>query len=927
MAYLRSLKEDEEDTKPKKKKKEETSLAELINFGGDYEERSEGGVLVGKDTGKTTQVGRKVYETDEGEMVSEKSTTFKYKGKWINIPSIVMGEQLTDDELKELLDEGLVEPTSIHDKLEDAEKAARKRSDSLEFSKGGTTMDKQMDMFGKQGGLYDEGGEVDKESGNDVPIGSLQEEVRDDIPAMLSEGEFVLPADVVRYHGLEKIMMLRDEAKFGLKKMEAMGQMGNADEATLPDDVPFSMEDLVIVVGPDEEQEKPQKKNEGGVIHAQAGSLITPSQPAGTFTAPTTTQSNMGLAGFQGSMYGNQTTIGQPTIGLPVMPPMPTPVPTPPEAAGSYTPPTVLADPVDRPEFVPDVTDQYKPVKYINPTSGETMMINEYQGNPVSAVPAGFIRYDDYIAQGGEDPTTDIDDTGIDTSVETTQVTQGGGDDDDKSAEKKKLDDLKRETEKVRVDKFNSLLTKGSDEWNNDPDGTKLIEEYKKAKVGQGIAMALPGIGLPASLLARQNTKKIEAAMIEKFGEEEAKKKIEEIGMLDSAKDTLGGFTKGITSAFLPTDDPDNFYNQYNAKYDISKLPGNEGIVGFTKDAAGNPTGNLTVKEQQAFDNAVDRGDTAITNHFSMVAKGNAARDQFAIDNAEAISEIQKLEKGTIEYEQAFNKLKSNNKVNDMYLGDSSIEQVIEYGSSVHTAINLGKAEKGGFLKPAKVTTDSSGNKNNSPITSKTDSGGSKKATTSKPSKDKSKNIASSGRSEKDIQKEINKKIKDATDASGNVNWVKADVGNLVKERDSARKNEGTKTTTAKTSGGGGGGGSKPSPAAASGGCCFIMLEARYGDGTMDEVVRRYRDEHMTDRNRRGYYKVAEVFVPLMRKSRMFKWLVTKTFADPLVSYGKYYYGQNKHGVIYSPIKSFWMKVFDIVGGDTEFIRENGEVV
>ena len=36
------------------------------------------------------------------------------------------------------------------------------------------------------------------------------------------------------------------------------------------------------------------------------------------------------------------------------------------------------------------------------------------------------------------------------------------------------------------------------------------------------------------------------------------------------------------------------------------------------------------------------------------------------------------------------------------------------------------------------------------------------------------------------------------------------------------------------------------------------MLEARYGDGTMDEVVRRYRDEHMTDRNRRGYYKVAE---------------------------------------------------------------------
>ena len=110
-------------------------------------------------------------------------------------------------------------------------------------------------------------------------------------------------------------------------------------------------------------------------------------------------------------------------------------------------------------------------------------------------------------------------------------------------------------------------------------------------------------------------------------------------------------------------------------------------------------------------------------------------------------------------------------------------------------------------------------------------------------------------------------------------------------------------------------------------GCCFIMLEARYGDGTMDDVVRRYRDEHMTARNKRGYYKLAEVFVPLMRKYPVFKWLVTKTFADPLVSYGKYYYGQNKHGVLFAPVKVFWMKVFDVLGADTEFVRENGEVI
>ena len=111
------------------------------------------------------------------------------------------------------------------------------------------------------------------------------------------------------------------------------------------------------------------------------------------------------------------------------------------------------------------------------------------------------------------------------------------------------------------------------------------------------------------------------------------------------------------------------------------------------------------------------------------------------------------------------------------------------------------------------------------------------------------------------------------------------------------------------------------------GDCCFIMLEARYGNGTMDMVVRKYRDEYMTDRNRRGYYKVAEVFVPLMRKYPVFKWFITKIFADPLVSYGKYHYNEKKIGVIFTPVKNFWMKLFDVVGGNTKFIRENGETI
>ena len=96
-----------------------------------------------------------------------------------------------------------------------------------------------MDLFG---GLKDEGGKIDRKSGNKVPIGSTKKEVRDDVPINISEGEFVLPADVVRYHGLEKLMKLRQQAKGGLKTMDKMGQMGNADEATLPDDIPFKPE-------------------------------------------------------------------------------------------------------------------------------------------------------------------------------------------------------------------------------------------------------------------------------------------------------------------------------------------------------------------------------------------------------------------------------------------------------------------------------------------------------------------------------------------------------------------------------------------------------------------------------------------------------------------------------------------------------------
>ena len=97
----------------------------------------------------------------------------------------------------------------------------------LRMAEGGAVgnMNRQMELFAR-GGLRDDGMDMDPMSGNEVPAGSLAKEVRDDIPAQLSEGEYVVPADVVRYYGVKFFEDLRDQAKIGLTEMEANGRIG-----------------------------------------------------------------------------------------------------------------------------------------------------------------------------------------------------------------------------------------------------------------------------------------------------------------------------------------------------------------------------------------------------------------------------------------------------------------------------------------------------------------------------------------------------------------------------------------------------------------------------------------------------------------------------------------------------------------------------
>lgn len=83
------------------------------------------------------------------------------------------------------------------------------------------------------GGMMAPEMDYDPVSGNPIPIGSTAKNVRDDIEVYVSEGEYVLPADVVKWHGLKHIMDMQDEAKMGLMGMYAEGLIQEvAEEAT-----------------------------------------------------------------------------------------------------------------------------------------------------------------------------------------------------------------------------------------------------------------------------------------------------------------------------------------------------------------------------------------------------------------------------------------------------------------------------------------------------------------------------------------------------------------------------------------------------------------------------------------------------------------------------------------------------------------------
>ena len=361
-------------------------------------------------------------------------------------------------------------------------------------------MQQQMSLF-QEGGLEQDGGTVDPVSGNDVPVGSSQEEVRDDIPAQLSEGEFVFPADVVRFIGLEKLMMMRQEAKAGLKRMEEMGQMGNSEEATIPDDLPFTIDDLDM-------EDDPQEMAQGGVMAAN-GVFTQPSKFQRTPIVESAQQpANQPMADEQATFYDapTQTTEQQPVASFEDL-------------------------------FGGDVSYGYDELrKYVGP-NGEIEYIAFKGGEPL---PAYTQKLKELTDKGFtyEDPTK-VEEDPTDVKVDTAQVTQK----EDREGDSTSFENMQQRENDIQ-ESYRSAIERVMDsEKMSAKEAVQFIKDGNYTVMGKKV----PGFLFPDIKLANQSRNQ---KVFEDFSLEIAAQQVETLraGGFDDPTETYGDGTSGTDS-------------------------------------------------------------------------------------------------------------------------------------------------------------------------------------------------------------------------------------------------------------------------------------------------------------------------------------------------------------------------------------------
>ena len=213
----------------------------------------------------------------------------------------------------------------------------------------------QMEMMLEGGGLNEQGGTIDPISGNPVPNGATQEGVRDDVPAMLSEGEYVMNEASTRYHGVDKLNAMQNEAKQGYSQMEKDGLMGEPTQGTMLDsneEMPFSIEDLDVA----DAEGQPVMMANGGVV------------PKGF---------------YHGGYHYNPVPVGTDEMGRPI------------QATSSTKQLSVQQQQPNRPQ--PSFGDSMGGgggfvVKNYEHPDGRNMAIVFMNGVPLSAIPEGFVE-------------------------------------------------------------------------------------------------------------------------------------------------------------------------------------------------------------------------------------------------------------------------------------------------------------------------------------------------------------------------------------------------------------------------------------------------------------------------------------------------------------------------------------------------------
>jgi hypothetical protein len=276
----------------------------------------------------------------------------------------------------------------------------------LRFAEGGMVEDDQMNRLMQEGGMADDGMSREPVTGNEIPPGSLASEVRDDIDVKLSEGEYVIPADVLRYYGVRFFEDLRAQAKQGMMEMEADGRIGGTPVDA--QGVPMGGQDEELT--PEEEQMLVEALGgsgggpAGGARTAPArmayGGMVQQPAPTPYQDQATMYQMPEGMGGPMGMQEGGLTRDGTSSFDRTQF--------TLPESSGA---------------FFSDSSGAFESRKYINPTTGEEKTVQFLNGVPMGLVPEGFVPWTPALAEQAQSGTSTET-----PKVEPVEVERGGRD-------------------------------------------------------------------------------------------------------------------------------------------------------------------------------------------------------------------------------------------------------------------------------------------------------------------------------------------------------------------------------------------------------------------------------------------------------------------------------------------------------------------